>query len=42
MARFLVLLVATACFLVPTGSPASAAPDNFSPRPGPTFNSPIG
>jgi hypothetical protein len=42
VARFLVLLVATACFLVPTGSPASATPDNFSPRSGPTFNSPIG
>ncbi len=42
MARFLVLVVAIACFLVPTGSPASAAPDHFSPRQGPTFNSPIG
>jgi hypothetical protein len=42
VARFAVLLVAITCFLVPTGSPASAAPDHFSPKPGPTFNSPVG
>ena len=42
MARFLALIVALACFLVPTGSPASAAPDHFNPRPGPTFNTPLG
>lgn len=42
MARFLALLVAVTCFLVPTGSPASASPDHFRPRPGPTFNNPLG
>jgi hypothetical protein len=41
--RFLGLLVALTCFLVvPTGAPASATPDHFTPRPGVTFNSPMG
>ena len=42
MARILVLLIAITAFLVPTGTPASAAPDNFTPKPGVTFNSPLG
>jgi hypothetical protein len=42
VARLLALLVAVTCFLVPTGSPASATPDHFSPRPGVTFNNPLG
>ena len=42
MSRMLALLVATAVFLVPTGSPANATPDHYTPRPGPTFNSPLG
>jgi phosphatidylserine/phosphatidylglycerophosphate/cardiolipin synthase-like enzyme len=41
--RLLGLLVAITCFLVvPTGASASAAPDHFNPRPGVTFNSPLG
>jgi phosphatidylserine/phosphatidylglycerophosphate/cardiolipin synthase-like enzyme len=42
VARILALLVAVTCFLVPTGSPASAAPDHFRPRAGTTFNNPLG
>lgn len=39
--RTLALMLATVGLLVPTQS-ASAAPDNFTPRSGPTFNSPLG
>jgi len=43
VARFLVLIVAITCLVIPaTGSPAAAAPDRFSPKPGVTFNSPLG
>ncbi|WP_243057996.1 phospholipase D-like domain-containing protein [Nocardioides sp. SR21] len=57
MARFLALLVAVSCLVMPSaGSPATAAPtvataattaaaaapDRYKPRPGPTFNSPLG
>ncbi len=44
VARLLALLVAITCFLVPVSAsaPASAAPDNYSPRAGITFNSPVG
>ena len=42
MSRLLALLVAATVFLVPTGSPASATPDHFNPRPGVTFNNPLG
>lgn len=43
MARFLVLIVAITCLVIPsTGSSAAAAPDRFSPKPGVTFNSPLG
>ena len=40
--RTLALMVATAGLMVPVGAPASATPDNFTPRPGPTFNNPVG
>ncbi len=44
MTRCLALLVAITAFLVPVGvsSPAVAAPDNFQPQPGVTFNNPTG
>ncbi len=43
MARFLALIVAITFFALPTtASPAAAAPDNYNPGPGPTFNSPLG
>jgi hypothetical protein len=42
LARILALLLVTTAFLAPTGSPASAAPDHFTPRRGVTFNSPVG
>ena len=42
--RSLALTLAAASLLVVPVSvtPASAAPDNFTPRPGPTFNNPVG
>jgi len=41
--RTLALMLATFALLVPMGTaPVSAAPDNFTPKAGPTFNSPIG
>jgi hypothetical protein len=41
--RTLALMLATAGLMLPTSTaPASAAPDNFTPKPGPTFNSPVG
>jgi hypothetical protein len=40
--RALALLLATVGLMVPVGTPASATPDNFTPRNGPTFNSPLG
>lgn len=42
LVRTLALMLATAGLMVPTSAPAAAAPDNFTPRSGPTFNSPIG
>lgn len=44
IARSLALLLATAGLLVPVGSAstAAAAPDNFTPKAGVTFNSPLG
>jgi len=43
LVRTLALMLATAGLMLPTSTiPASAAPDNFTPRPGPTFNSPVG
>lgn len=44
MTRCLALLVAITAFLVPVGvsSTAEAAPDNFRPTPGVTFNNPTG
>lgn len=41
--RTLALILVTAGLMLPTSTtPASAAPDNFTPKPGPTFNSPVG
>ena len=41
--RTLALMLATAGLMLPTSTtPAAAAPDNFTPKPGPTFNSPVG
>ena len=40
--RTLALMVATFALLVPMGAPVSAAPDNYTPKAGPTFNSPLG
>lgn len=40
--RTMAVLVAVFALLVPTSPPVSAAPDNFTPRGGPTFNSPLG
>ncbi len=43
LVRTLALMLATAGLMLPTSTaPASAAPDNFTPKPGPTFNSPVG
>lgn len=54
MARFLALLVAVGLLAVPStgtqaaaapvaaSAAAAAAPDHFNPKPGPTFNSPLG
>ena len=42
LVRTLALTIAASVLMVPVGaSPATAAPDNFTPRPGPTFNNPI-
>lgn len=41
LARTLALMLATAGLMVPMGM-ASAAPDNYTPKAGPTFNSPLG
>jgi phosphatidylserine/phosphatidylglycerophosphate/cardiolipin synthase-like enzyme len=38
----LALTLATAGLMVPAAAPAAAAPDNYTPPPGPTFNSPVG
>lgn len=40
--RTLALMLATAGLMLPTSAPAQAAPDGFNPKPGPTFNSPVG
>lgn len=42
LVRILALTLAAAGLLVPTAVPAAATPDNFTPRPGATFNSPLG
>ncbi len=42
LVRTLALTLAATVLMVPAGAPASAAPDNFTPKPGPTFNSPVG
>jgi hypothetical protein len=42
LVKSLALLLATAGLMVPVSAPASAAPDNFTPRNGPTFNNPTG
>ena len=42
LVRTLALMLATAGLMVPVGAPASATPDNFTPRSGPTFNNPVG
>jgi len=43
VARLLALLVVTTAVLVPTfDTAANATPDHFNPRPGVTFNSPLG
>jgi PLD-like domain len=43
VARLIALLVATTAFLVPSlETAAHATPDHFHPRPGVTFNSPLG
>lgn len=42
MARTLAVMLVAACMLIPTQVPAGATPDNYTPRPGPTFNSPLG
>lgn len=42
LVRTLALMLATVGFMVPVSAPAVAAPDNFTPRSGPTFNSAIG
>ena len=40
--RTLALMLATAGLMLPTSTPAQAAPDAFNPKPGPTFNSAVG
>ena len=42
--KFILLLVTSLVFLVPVSAtgPAEAAPDNFRPKNGPTFNNPLG
>ena len=40
--RTLALALATVCLVVPTGTPAQAAPDNYTPKRGVTFNNPLG
>jgi phosphatidylserine/phosphatidylglycerophosphate/cardiolipin synthase-like enzyme len=40
--RTLGLMLATIALVAPTSVPASATPDNFTPRQGPTFNSAVG
>jgi hypothetical protein len=40
--RTLALMLATAGLMLPVSSPASATPDNYTPKAGPTFNSPVG
>ncbi|MFC6287527.1 phospholipase D-like domain-containing protein [Nocardioides sp. GCM10027113] len=40
--RALALVLATAGLMVPVSAPASATPDNYTPRVGPTFNNPLG
>jgi hypothetical protein len=42
LVRTLALLLAAVGLMVPVTTTASAAPDNFTPRSGPTFNSPVG
>ena len=43
LVRTLALTLAASVLMVPVAaSPATAAPDNFTPKPGPTFNSPVG
>jgi len=43
LGRTLALMLATFALLVPLGTaPVSAAPDSFTPKAGPTFNSPLG
>jgi hypothetical protein len=42
VARLLALVVLIAALAVPSATPASATPDHYTPRRGPTFNSPIG
>ena len=42
LVRTLALTLAATVLMVPAGAPASAAPDHFTPKPGPTFNSPVG
>lgn len=42
VARLLALLVTIGLLVVPTGSPASATPDHYTPHTGVTFNSPLG
>lgn len=40
--KTLALALATVCLTVPAGTSAQAAPDNYSPKRGVTFNSPVG
>ncbi len=43
LVRTLALTLAASALMVPVAaSPATATPDNFTPKPGPTFNSPLG
>jgi hypothetical protein len=42
LVRILALALATAGLMVPVSAPASATPDNYTPRIGPTFNSAVG
>ena len=40
--RTLALALATVCLVVPASTPAQAAPDNYTPKRGVTFNNPLG
>ena len=42
VARLLALLVTIGVLAVPTGSPAAATPDHYTPHAGASFNSPLG